>query len=226
MSILETLASLATAKTVAAAAATTLAVGGATGLSIANSAVEESPADVEVPAGADNRAEQADLGAGNADRDTESDVTVEEEQVDTTDVDTQDDLENDAENDGRAAEVHASLTEDGVLTPEDGEAFGRAVADNARNGEPGAFGRSVADEARNGAGEDRGGEAATGSEAADQREEAKERRPEGTPAADERRPEDTPAEGQGSESRVDGEETATNNRDADRPGSAGAAGRP
>jgi hypothetical protein len=216
MSILETLASLATAKAVAAAAATTLAVGGAAGLTVANDAIADTPAEVEVPAGEgdEHRAEQADLGAGNADRDAESDVTtVEGEEVDATD---------DAENEGRAAEVHASLTAEGYLTPEDGEAFGRAVADNARDGEPGAFGRSVADAARNGAGEDRGGE----SEAADQREEAQERRPEGTPAADERRPEGTPAEGEGSESRVDGEETAESNQGADRPGSAGAAGRP
>jgi hypothetical protein len=214
MSILETLASLATAKTVAAAAATTLAVGGATGLSIANSAVEESPADVEVPVSeeADNRAENADLGAGNADGrvDTEEELDTE---VEATDADTQDV----PENEGRADAVHEALLGDG--DPDD---FGQSVAENARNSEGGEFGRTVADAASQGASADG---RARADEARSQRDDAEVTEDE-TASDHGQRPEDTPAEGEGSASRVDGEETATNNREADRPGSAGSAGRP
>jgi hypothetical protein len=198
MSILETLASVATAKVVAAAAATTLAVGGAAGLSIAQDAADDEAAiPTEVPVG--EGAENADNADRRADGRPETEQEVEVDEVETPELDT--------ENEGRAAEVHASLTEDGELTPEHGKEFGQAVADHARNGEPGAFGRSIADDASNGAGEGRGSDASTDVEGDDRSDEAKERRPE-TPAAEDRRPEDTPAEGEGSESRVDGEETA------------------
>jgi hypothetical protein len=201
MSILETLASLATAKAVAAAAATTLAVGGAAGLSIANEAVGETPAEVEVPAGeaADNRADNADLGSGNAENAADIELTLDEVEA-----------ELDAENEGRAADVHE------VLGDGEGADFGQNVAENAREGAGGEFGRAVAEAASQGAsGEGRAraeearenaGNGSTDVEDNDRRDEAKDRRPD-TPAAEDR-PAETPAEGEGSESSVDGRDTA------------------
>jgi hypothetical protein len=189
MSILETLASLATAKTVAAAAATTLAVGGAAGLTIAQDVADDSaqiPAEVPVGEAAEKRAEQADLGAGNADRDAKSDAESESE-LTVEEVVPADDEE---DGEGRAADVHAALTGDEAIQPGSRE-FGEAVSNNARSNPD--FGRDVADAASQGASADG---RARADEARSQRDDAEvtETETEETASDHGQRPEDTPAE--------------------------------
>jgi hypothetical protein len=73
---------------------------------------------------------------------------------DTDNGDLDNDLDNDTDNgdtdgedNGRSADVHAVLG-GGEFTPEDGDLFGQAVADQARDQEQGSFGQAVAAAAR------------------------------------------------------------------------------
>jgi hypothetical protein len=211
MSILETLASLATAKTVAAAAATTLAVGGAAGLTIAQEVADDSaeiPAEVPVGEGDENRAEQADLGAGNADRDAESDA---ESELTVEEVVTVDDEE---DGEGRSADVHAALTGDEEIQPGSRE-FGEAVSKNAGTEN---FGQSVADAASQGASAEG---RARADEARSQRDDAEVTETEETASDHGQRPEDTPAEqsaeGQDRATTAPADGRANDRKPADRP---------
>jgi hypothetical protein len=139
---------------------------------------------VPVGEGAENRAEQADLGAGNADRDAESDAESELTVEEVVPADDEEDGE------GRAADVHAALTGDDEIQPGSRE-FGEAVSENARTNPD--FGRNVADAASQGASEDG---RARADEARSQRDDAEvtETETEGTASDHGQRPEDTPAE--------------------------------
>jgi hypothetical protein len=195
MSILE-IAAVLSAKAVAGVAAATLAVGGAAGLSIANNAVAETPADVEVPAGdgAETRAENADHRAENADHRAEN----ADHRAENADAADRADLEfivedlvpavDDAEGEGRAADVHAALTDGADVEPGSRE-FGEAVSHNARTNPD--FGRNVADAASQGAsteGRARADEARSQREAGSAEAETEETGDRG------QRPADTPAE--------------------------------
>jgi len=79
-------------------------------------------------------------------------VSQADEEPADTDLDNGENGDN-GEDNGRSADVHAVLG-GGEYTPDDGDLFGQAVAEQAREQEDGSFGRAVAEAARGGEADD------------------------------------------------------------------------
>jgi hypothetical protein len=211
VSFLESLIALVTSKAVAGTAAASLAIAGVAGIQTAQEHADERASEL-LTAEADeddlDETATAEVELEAVELETEAE---EAEEADDADVDDAEDAgveEEDGDDQGRAAEVHAALTGDESIKPGSSE-FGHAVAENAQAGKGGEFGRSVAAAASRGASE-RDDE---GDDDTNEIEEAGER-PE--PAAS-GRPEGTPPSPEGDDSQ-DGLSRADDARGGERPG--------